>query len=299
MSHTAPSLLPWPLLSAMLLHSLLLTVPDLKIFLPPEPITRLHALEVELLDPEPQPLAPEPQGPPDQDAPSLPIIAMPRPESPGAVPAPPVTNPVTRVETPQPPPITAPTQPPRPARSEPVKPPPHKTEPPPRPPARAPESSRPATNAKAHPPSAGQILASRVQEITDSSVAEFSAPSGIGSSRRRTVQSTSQEYLFAAYLENWRHKIERIGQLNYPEEARRKQLYGTLVLQVSVHADGTLEKVLVTRSSGHRLLDDAAMQIVRLSAPFAPFPPDMKAQLDTLDITRTWRFQHEQSSIAP
>lgn len=93
----------------------------------------------------------------------------------------------------------------------------------------------------------------------------------------------------AWYKEDWRKKIERIGNLNYPEEARRKQIYGSLRMMVSINHDGSLYEVLVLESSGQPLLDQAAQKIVRLAAPFAPFSGDL-ADIDRLEIIRTWKF---------
>jgi len=108
--------------------------------------------------------------------------------------------------------------------------------------------------------------------------------------KRRFIGARAEEYRFARYVEDWRLKIERIGNLNYPEAAREKRLYGKLVLTVSIRADGSIESVEVNRSSGHRVLDAAAVRIVQMSAPFAPFPPDVKRDTDILHITRTWSF---------
>jgi protein TonB len=93
----------------------------------------------------------------------------------------------------------------------------------------------------------------------------------------------------AWYKEEWRKKVERIGNLNYPDEARRQQIYGSLRLMVSINRDGSLYEVLVLESSGQPLLDQAAQRIVRLAAPFAPFTGDL-ADIDRLEIIRTWRF---------
>ncbi|WP_313741027.1 energy transducer TonB [Pseudomonas sp.] len=93
----------------------------------------------------------------------------------------------------------------------------------------------------------------------------------------------------AWYKEDWRKKIERIGNLNYPEQARSQKLYGSLRLMVSINRDGSLHEVLVLESSGQPLLDQAAQRIVRMSAPFAPFTGDL-AEFDRLEIVRTWRF---------
>ena len=91
-------------------------------------------------------------------------------------------------------------------------------------------------------------------------------------------------------MEAWRAKVERIGNLNYPDEARRRSLSGKLVLDVAIRPDGTLKSVMVKRSSGHPVLDDAAVRIVRLAAPYAAFPSTFKDEIDILHIERTWRF---------
>jgi len=93
----------------------------------------------------------------------------------------------------------------------------------------------------------------------------------------------------AWYKDEWRKKVERIGNLNYPEEARRQQVYGSLRMMVSINSDGSLYDVLVLESSGQPLLDQAAQRIVRLAAPFQPFSGDL-SDVDRLEIIRTWRF---------
>ena len=108
--------------------------------------------------------------------------------------------------------------------------------------------------------------------------------------RRRFVGARTQEFRFARYIEDWRQKVERIGELNYPQAARDQKLYGSLVVTVSIKADGTLEKVEINRPSGHKILDEAAVRIVRLAAPYAPFPADIMKDTDVLSITRTWTF---------
>jgi periplasmic protein TonB len=140
--------------------------------------------------------------------------------------------------------------------------------------------------------SAAEILASRNQELARLA-ARIEEKTGVFASRprRTSVSSSTKEYKYATYLEAWRRKVEQIGNLNYPEEARRRGLHGNLILRVAVRADGSVEKVQVLRSSGFNVLDDAAVHIVELAAPYAPFPPDIAAETDILDITRTWQFQ--------
>jgi periplasmic protein TonB len=142
------------------------------------------------------------------------------------------------------------------------------------------------------PVTAAQILASRNQELTHLASRDEEKTSVFGNRpRRKAISSSTREYKYATYLEGWRRKVEQVGNLNYPDEARRKQLYGNLILRVAVRADGSVEQIQVLRSSGFPVLDQAATHIVELSAPFAPFPADIKADTDVLDITRTWQFQ--------
>ncbi len=108
--------------------------------------------------------------------------------------------------------------------------------------------------------------------------------------RKTFVGARASEDRFARYVEDWRGKIERVGNLNYPDEARRQKLYGTLVLTVSVRRDGSVDNIEVNRSSGFKLLDQAAIRIVELAAPFAAFPPDIAKDTDIMAITRTWSF---------
>ena len=90
-------------------------------------------------------------------------------------------------------------------------------------------------------------------------------------------------------MEDWRLKVERVGTLNYPEAARGR-LYGTLVLSVTINANGSVDKVELERTSGHKVLDEAALRIVRMAGPYAAFPEDIRRDVDQLVITRTWFF---------
>ena len=108
---------------------------------------------------------------------------------------------------------------------------------------------------------------------------------------RRIVEDRAETPEDNWYLESWRRKVERIGKLNYPDQARARRLYGSLRLLVAIEGDGTLRDVRVIDSSGHKVLDEAAMRIVRLAAPYAPFPPGMRKQTDVLEIVRTWQFK--------
>ncbi|MEA3640505.1 MAG: TonB family protein [Lamprobacter sp.] len=140
--------------------------------------------------------------------------------------------------------------------------------------------------------SAADIFASRHAEMADLAARiEERSHAYASRTRRKAISTATREYLYANYMEAWRRKVERIGNLNYPREARELGLFGSLILHVAVRADGSLEGIRVVRSSGHQVLDDAAIRIVELAAPFAPFPPNIKHETDVLDITRTWQFQ--------
>jgi periplasmic protein TonB len=108
--------------------------------------------------------------------------------------------------------------------------------------------------------------------------------------RVKQLNSRTREYRYAAYMEAWRTKVERLGKLNYPDEARRRRLSGKLTLNVAIKPDGSVERIIVSKSSGQKVLDDAAVRIVKLAAPFAPFPDTFRDEVDVLDIHRTWRF---------
>jgi periplasmic protein TonB len=108
--------------------------------------------------------------------------------------------------------------------------------------------------------------------------------------KRQQVGARAAEYRFARYVEDWRQKVERVGNLNYPEAARQLRLYGSMILTVAIRADGSVEKVVVDRSSGQKVLDAAAVRIVEMAAPYAAFPPDIRRDTDVLEITRTWTF---------
>ena len=107
--------------------------------------------------------------------------------------------------------------------------------------------------------------------------------------RKKFLGTRTEEYRFAQYMEDWRLKVERVGTLNYPEPARGK-LYGSLVLTVVLNADGSIDKIELERSSGQKVLDDAALRIVKMAAPYAAFPADIRREADQLVITRTWFF---------
>jgi len=109
--------------------------------------------------------------------------------------------------------------------------------------------------------------------------------------RRQFISANTKEYEFASYMSAWVSKVERVGNLNYPSELRRKKLHGDLVLTVGINQNGTVESIDVMRSSGISEIDRAAIGIVQMAAPYAPLPDNISDRVDILHITRTWRFE--------
>ena len=110
--------------------------------------------------------------------------------------------------------------------------------------------------------------------------------------RRKFLSARTKEYKYARYMEAWRDKVQRVGNLNYPEKARQEDLTGNVVLDVAISPNGSVHSVNLITSSGSKVLDDAAKRIVELAAPYEPFPPDIRKDVDILHITRTWQFMH-------
>jgi len=104
------------------------------------------------------------------------------------------------------------------------------------------------------------------------------------------VSARTQEYKYANYMSEWVKKVERVGNLNYPDEARRANLSGKLIMDVIMNADGTVRSISIMRPSGHKVIDEAATRIVNLAAPFPPFPEEILKDADIMHITRTWEF---------
>ena len=109
--------------------------------------------------------------------------------------------------------------------------------------------------------------------------------------KKKMITASTREYEYAAYMRAWVDKVERVGNLNYPEQARRQGLSGELVLTVSIDRDGTVKSVLINSGSGRKILDDAAVRVVQLASPFAPLPKTAEG-IDLLEITRTWSFRN-------
>lgn len=108
--------------------------------------------------------------------------------------------------------------------------------------------------------------------------------------RSKFISARTKEFKYASYMRDWVAKVERVGELNYPDAARRQNLSGKLIVQVAVYPDGSVRDITIRKPSGHKILDDAAVRIVKLAAPFAPFPENIRKDTDVLYITRTWVF---------
>ena len=148
-------------------------------------------------------------------------------------------------------------------------------------------TAQPKVDPREQPPNAAdlrrqQAIAQLAAELRQQTEALAKRP------KKKFISANTKEYVYASYMRGWSDRVQRIGNLNYPDEARRRKLYGDLLLTVGLRRDGSIKSIDVIRSSGQPLLDAAAERIVRLAAPFPPLPPDTK--VDELYITRTWQF---------
>jgi protein TonB len=108
--------------------------------------------------------------------------------------------------------------------------------------------------------------------------------------RRKFIGTRTEGVIYADYVDKWRQRIEKVGTEHFPDEARRQKIFGSLLLTVSIRANGTVEKVEIERSSGYRILDAAALRVIELAGPFPPFPSAIRREFDVLSITRNWSF---------
>ncbi len=106
------------------------------------------------------------------------------------------------------------------------------------------------------------------------------------------ISSSTKKYKYAKYMDTWRRKVEAVGNLNYPDKARSKKLSGYLILDVALNSNGTIYKVKIKQASPYKILDEAALRIVHLAAPFEAFPENIQKDTDILHITRTWEFRY-------
>lgn len=146
--------------------------------------------------------------------------------------------------------------------------------------------------------SAAQLL-SRSRQIA-SLAAEIDQTQRLFAQRpkRKVISARTSEYRFSSYEEAWRQKVERIGRINFPDEAKRRQLSGKLIMAVTLKPDGSIQQLEIRQPSRHKILDDAALRIVRLAAPYAPFSKEMRKDTDELVIIRTWIFEAGKSFSA-
>ena len=155
------------------------------------------------------------------------------------------------------------------------------------------EAIQKATEASASLPGTTDTFLARSLEIA-SLEAQLELQRQAFAKRPRVKWMTSASTLShndAAYLSNWRRRIEAVGNLNYPVQARQQRLYGSLRLLVAIMPDGSVKEIQILSSSGSPLLDNAAKRIVELASPFQPFPEEMRQTTDILEIIRTWKFE--------
>lgn len=108
--------------------------------------------------------------------------------------------------------------------------------------------------------------------------------------RIKSISANTSDYLYRLYFEAWRQKVEKIGAMNYPIEASKLGMFGSLRLTVSLNADGSIKNLFINKSSGYKELDKAALNIVKLGAPYAKFPAEIQKEVDIINITRKWKF---------
>lgn len=152
----------------------------------------------------------------------------------------------------------------------------------------------PAEQTREKTPSATELLASSFRIAALSANIRQKLETRAQRPKRKFISASTKEYRYAAYMEAWRAKVERVGNLNYPQEARRRKLSGSLLLEVALNANGTINEIMIRRSSGEKILDDAAIRIVGLAAPYAPFPRQIRQETGILHIIRTWQFTDNQ-----
>jgi protein TonB len=161
--------------------------------------------------------------------------------------------------------------------------------------APAPAPDRPAADtppmAIKHPQLSAEMLR---QQIAQLGTEIRQSQQGAEQTKIQFVESVSaHKYVAAQYMKDWEDKVERTGNLNYPEAAAKKNFSGTLTMDVGIKADGSIYSIRISQSSGNPALDEAAKRIVRMSAPFAPLPAELRKELDVLVITRVWKFSDE------
>ncbi|MCB1876113.1 MAG: TonB family protein [Chromatiales bacterium] len=139
-------------------------------------------------------------------------------------------------------------------------------------------------------PTAAELIRATLESARLSSLIDESVENLARAPRSKTITARTQEFAYASYMKAWELKVERIGNLNYPQDANRHRLTGTLRMDVTLDPEGEVQAIHIVRSSGNKQLDTAAQEIVRLASPYAPFTALMREELDELHIMRTWVF---------
>jgi protein TonB len=155
---------------------------------------------------------------------------------------------------------------------------------------KAPAPEEPKPEEKAETTSAAELINRSMEMLTLNQQINQTLQAYSSTPKSKFISARTKEYKYASYMRDWVAKVERVGELNYPDEARRQNLSGKLIVQVAVYPDGSVREITIRKPSGYKILDDAAVRIVKLAAPFAPFPDDIKKETDVLYITRTWVF---------
>ncbi|WP_455235307.1 energy transducer TonB [Thiogranum longum] len=151
-----------------------------------------------------------------------------------------------------------------------------------------PEESEP--DVKSQKASARELINRSMEMLTLNEQINQSLQAYSKAPKSKFISARTKEFKYASYMRDWVAKVERVGELNYPDAARRQRLSGKLIVQVALYPDGSVREITIRKPSGHKILDDAAVRIVKLAAPFAPFPEDIRKETEVLYITRTWVF---------
>ena len=153
----------------------------------------------------------------------------------------------------------------------------------------------PVTDAEPRPHISAESLHQQVAQLGEQ--IRHSQPSADESKIKFVDSVSAHKYMAAQYMKDWEMKVEKTGNMNYPEVAAKKNFSATLTMDVGIKADGSIYSIRINKSSGNPALDDAAQRIVRMSAPFAPLPSELLKELDVLVITRVWKFSDESGLI--
>jgi len=152
------------------------------------------------------------------------------------------------------------------------------------------DQETPKPEEKAEPASAEALISRSMEMLTLNQQINQNLQAYSKAPKSKFISARTKEFKYASYMRDWVAKVERVGELNYPDAARRRNLSGKLIVQVAIYPDGTVREITIRQPSGHKILDDAAVRIVKLAAPFAPFPDDIRQETDIMYITRTWVF---------